>query len=205
MHYARILLSCLAIFVSVATAAEIPQGAHVLLRMENSLNSRTAQEGDYVYLRTAVPIASAGEIAVPAGSYVQGVVSEAKRSGRVEGRAQLAIRLEPLTLASGKVYKFAPHLSAVDSAETGQRVVGAENTIEQATGRGQDVERIAILAGSGAAIGGIADRSWKGAGIGAGVGSAVGLATVLLTRGKEVELRQGSTLDVVFDRPVSLE
>jgi hypothetical protein len=33
----------------------------------------------------------------------------------------------------------------------------------------------------------------------------VGLATVLLTRGKEVELRQGSTLDVVFDRPVSLE
>jgi hypothetical protein len=37
------------------------------------------------------------------------------------------------------------------------------------------------------------------------VGSAVGLATVLLTRGKEVELRQGSTLDVVFDRPVTLE
>ena len=152
-----------------------------------------------------MPIANAGEIAVPAGSYVQGVVSEAKRSGRVKGRAQLAIRLETLTLASGKVYKFAPHLSSVDSGETGQKVVGAENTVEQAPGKGQDAERIAILAGSGAGIGGIADRSWKGAGIGAGVGSAVGLATVLLTRGKEVELRQGSTLDVVFDRPVSLE
>ncbi len=205
MNYTRILLSCLAIFVSAATAAEIPPGAHVLLRMENSLNTRTAQEGDYVYLRTAVPIASAGEIVVPTGSYVQGVVSEAKRSGRVKGRAQLAIRLETLTLGSGKVYKFAPHVSAVDSGETGQKVVGAENTIEQASSRGQDVERIAILAGSGAGIGGIADQSWKGAGIGAGVGSAVGLATVLLTRGKEVELRQGSTLDVVFDRPVSLE
>jgi hypothetical protein len=205
MNYTRILLSCLAIFASAATAAEIPQGAHVLLRMENSLNTRTAQEGDYVYLRTAVPIANAGEIAVPAGSYVQGVVSEAKRSGRVKGRAQLAIRLETLTLGSGKVYKFAPHVSSVDSGETGQKVVGAENTIEQAPSHGQDVERIAILAGSGAGIGGIADRSWKGAGIGAGVGSAVGLATVLLTRGKEVELRQGSTLDVVFDRPISLE
>ena len=73
---------------------------------------------------------------------------------------------------------------------------------ESGVGRG---DRIAILAGSGAGIGGIADRNWKGAGIGAGVGSAVGLATVLLTRGKEVELRQGSTLDVVFDRPVALE
>jgi len=200
-----ILLSVLLPLASVVPAAEIPQGAHVLLRMENSVNTRTAKEGDFVYLRTAVPIASAGEIAVPAGSYVQGVVSQSKQSGRVKGRAQLAIRLETLTLASGKVYKFAPHANSVDSGETGQEVVGAENAIEQAPGKGQDAERIAILAGSGAGIGGLADRGWRGAGIGAGVGSAVGLATVLLTRGKEVELRQGSTLDVVFDRPVALE
>jgi type IV secretion system protein VirB10 len=197
-----VLLSVLA---SAASAADIPQGTHVLLRMENSVNTRTAKEGDFVYLRTAFPIANSGEIAVPAGSYVQGVVAEAKQSGRVKGRAQLAIRLETLTLGSGKVYKFSPHLSSVDAGETGQKVEGAENTVEQAPGKGQDAGRIAILAGSGAALGGIADRSWKGAGIGAGVGSAVGLATVLLTRGKEVELRQGSTLDVVFDRPVSLE
>jgi hypothetical protein len=205
MKHLSILLSLVALSPFLAVPAEIPQGAHVLLRMENSLNTRTAQEGDYVYLQTAVPIANAGAIAVPAGSYVQGVVTEAKRSGRVKGRAQLAIRLETLTLASGKVYRFAPHLSAVDSGDSGQKVAGAENAVEQAPGKGQDSERIAILAGSGAGIGGIADRSWKGAGIGAGVGSAVGLATVLLTRGKEVELRQGSTLDVVFDRPVSLE
>ena len=32
----------------------------------------------------------------------------------------------------------------------------------------------------------------------------MGPATVLLTRGHEVELRQGATLDVVFDRPVTL-
>jgi type IV secretion system protein VirB10 len=204
MQYTRVLLSFLLSLIS-AVAAEIPQGAHVLLRMENSLNTRTAQEGDYVYLRTAVPIATGGQIAVPSGSYVQGVVSDARRSGRVKGRAQLAIRLETLTLATGKVYRFSPHVSAVDAGETGQKVVGSENTVEQAPGRGQDAGRIAILAGSGAGIGGIADRSWRGAGIGAGVGSAVGLATVLLTRGKEVELRQGSTLDVVFDRPVELE
>src|ERR1700733_6506241 len=205
MKHRFILLSLLLLPAFCTVGAEIPPGAHVLLRMENSVNTRTAQDGDYVYLRTAVPIAVGGQIAVPAGSYVQGVVTEAKRSGRVKGRAQLAIRLETLTLGSGKVYRFAPHLSAVDSGETGQKVIGAENTVEQAPGKGQDAERIAILAGTGAGIGGIADRSWKGAGIGAGVGLAVGLATVLLTRGKEVELRQGSTLDVVFDRPVSLE
>ena len=189
----------------LAGAAEIPPGAHVLLRMENSINTRTAQQGDYVYLRTASPIGAGGEILVPVGSYVQGVITQAKRSGRVSGRAQLAIRLETLTLASGKSFKFSPHLSAVDSGDTGQKVVGKEGVVEQAPDHGEDAKQIAILAGSGAAVGGLADRSWKGAGIGSGVGSAVGLATVLLTRGKEVELRQGATLDVVFDRAVAIE
>src|ERR1700730_2724683 len=197
-------LACFALATFV-NAAEIPQGAHLLLRMENSLSTRTAREGDYVYLRTASPISLDGKIVVPVGSYVQGVVAQSKRSGRVTGRAQLAIRLETLTLAQGRVVKFAPHLSSVDSGDSGQKVTGNENVVEQASTRGHDAARIAILAGTGASLGGIADRSWKGAGIGAGGGSAVGTATALLTRGKEVELRQGSTLDVVFDRAVAIE
>lgn len=195
----------LALAAALTGAAEIPQGAHVLLRMENSISTRTAQEGDYVYLRTASPVAVDNQIAVAAGSYVQGVVTQAKRSGRVKGRAELAIRLETLTLADGRTYKFSPHVSAVESGESGQKVTGKENAIEQSADHAKDAERIAILAGSGAGIGGLADRSWKGAGIGAGAGAAVGLATVLLSRGKEVELKQGTTLDVVFDRPVTLE
>jgi type IV secretion system protein VirB10 len=205
MHRTSIFVPLIAVAALAAYGAEIPQGAHVLLRMENSINTRTAQEGDFVYLRTASPISMGGQIAVPSGSYVQGVVTESKRSGRVKGRAQLAIRLESLTLESGKVFKFSPHLSSVDSGETGQKVAGQENAIEQAPDTGKDAQRIAIWAGSGAALGGLTDRSWKGAGIGAGAGAAVGLATVLLTRGNEVELRHGATLDVVFDRPVALE
>ena len=188
-----------------STAAEIPQGAHVLLRMENSINTRTAQEGDYVYLRTASPIAVDGRIAVPEGSYVQGVVVQSKRGGRVKGRAQLGIRLETLTLAGGKILKFSPHLASAEDEENGQRVTAKENVIETGPNTAKDAERIAIMAGSGAALGGLTDRGWAGAGIGAGIGSGVGLATVLLTRGKDAQLRKGSTLDVVFDRPVALE
>ena len=188
-----------------AIAADIPQGAHVLLRMENSINTRTAQEGDFVYLRTASPISADGQIILPTGSHVQGVVSHTKRSGRVTGRAELGIRLETVTLGTGKVFKFAPHLNSVDAGDSGQKVTGKENAIQQEPSKGQDAARIAILAGSGAALGALVDRGVKGAGIGAGVGGAVGLATVLLTRGKEVELRQGATLDVVFDRPVAIE
>jgi hypothetical protein len=186
-------------------AAEIPKGAHLLLRMDNSINTRTAREGDYVYLRTESPVTVNGHIVVPNGSYVQGVVSRSKPSGRVKGRAELSIRLETLTLPAGTSYRIAPRLASVESGDSAQKVDNRENDIKQGGTKGKDAETIAITAGSGAAIGALADRSWKGAGIGAGVGSGVGLARVLLGRGKEVELHRGSTLDVVFDRAVTLE
>jgi hypothetical protein len=189
----------------VSAASEIPQGSHVLLRLENSVSTRTAREGDYVYLRTAVPIAANGQIVVPEGSYVQGVVTHSLRSGRVKGKAELAIRIDTLTLPSGKVIKLSPHLQSVDSEGTEQKVDPNENEIKQGSSHGADAARVAELGGTGAAIGGLATRTWSGAGIGAGAGGAVGLATVLLTRGKEVDLHRGSTMDVVFDRAVPVD
>jgi hypothetical protein len=198
-------LAILALSVPLLGAAsEIPQGSHVALRMVNSVSTRTAREGDYVYMRTATPITADGGIVVPEGSYVQAVVIHSLRSGRVKGKAELAIRIETLTLPSGKVIKVNPHLASVDSDGTDQKL-NKENDIQQGSSHGTDAETIAKLGGAGAAIGGISDRSWTGAGIGAGAGGAVGLATVLLTRGKEVELRSGSTLDVVFDRAVAVD
>ena len=197
-----LLSGCLA---TGALAAEIPAGTHVLLRMVSSVSTRTTKAGDQVYLQTASPIAGGGQMLVPVGTYVQGTVLEARRSGRVKGRAQIALHLDTLTFASGKVYQIEPHVDSVASDQNGQRVVDNEGTVKQAGNKLEDVGRIAILAGSGAGIGGIADRSWSGAGIGAGVGGAVGLATALLTRGKEIDLRQGTTLDVIFDRPLTIQ
>lgn len=198
-------LAILALSVPIFCAAtEIPKGAHVALRLVNSVSTRTAKEGDYVYMRTATPIAADGGIVVPEGSYVQAVVTHSLRSGRVKGKAELAIRIETLTLPSGKVIRMNPHLASVDSDGTDQKLK-TENDIQQGSSHGSDAVTVAKLGGAGAALGGLADRSWTGAGIGAGVGGGVGLATVLLTRGKEVELRQGSMVDVVFDRPIAVD
>jgi len=189
----------------LCAASEIPQGTHVLLRLENNVTTRTARAGDYVYLRTAAPIAANGQIVVPEGSYVQGVVTHTVRSGRVKGKAELSIRIDTMTLPSGKVIKLTPRLSSVDSDGSEQKVDQNENEIKQGSSHGADAARIAELGGTGAAIGGIASRTWTGAGIGAGIGSGVGLAVVLLTRGKEVDLHRGSTMDVVFDRSVPVD
>src|SRR5258708_30942058 len=199
---------CLAA-ITAASGAEIPKGAHALLKMVNSVSSRTAKEGDQVYLQTAVPISANDQILVPAGSYVQGTVTHTKRSGRVAGRAELAIHIDTLSFPSGKMIKLTPRMASVDSNDSDQKING-ESTIQQGGDKMKDLARIAILSGSGAAIGAIADRSadgsasLRGAGIGAGGGGAAGFATVLLIRRTEVELRGWSALDVVFVRPVHI-
>src|SRR3954451_5925384 len=118
------LLAC--VRTVAAQPSDIPKGAHVLLRMENSISTRTAGDGDFVYFRTATPIAGKGRILVPAGSYVQGVVGHVKRSGRVSGRAELAIHLETLTFPDGRVVKFTPKLSSVDPGQAGDKVKDKE-------------------------------------------------------------------------------
>ena len=138
-------------FPSSHAASVIPQGSHVLLRLVNSVSTRTAREGDHVYMRTATPIVVNGEIVVPVDSYVQGVVAHARRSGRVTGRAELAIRIENLTLPSGKAIQLSPQLSSVDSDGTDQKVETKEGAIQQGGSKGVDAERVAILTGGGAA------------------------------------------------------
>src|ERR1017187_5179991 len=129
----------------VSAAADIPQGSHVLLRLENSVSTRTAREGDYIYLRTASPIAANGQIVVPEGSYVQGVVKHSLRSGRVKGKAELAIRIDTLTLPSGKTIKLSPHLNSVDSEGSEQKVDSNENEIKQGSSHGADAAGVAEL------------------------------------------------------------
>ena len=91
-------------------AAEIPKGTHVLLRMMNSISTRTAAEGNQVYLQTATPVAVEQPHCGSAGDVCAGSVSHSKRSGRVKGRAELGIRLETMTFADGKMVKISPRL-----------------------------------------------------------------------------------------------
>jgi hypothetical protein len=43
----------------------------------------------------------------------------------------------------------------------------------------------------------------KGVGIGAAAGAAVGLGSVLLKKGPDATLRQGTTMDMILDRDLT--
>jgi hypothetical protein len=84
------------------------------------------------------------------------------------------------------------------------KVKDQEGTIQAESQKGKDATTIAETAGTGSIIGGLASGG-KGAGIGAGVGGAVGLASVLLSRGQDVRMEAGTTVEMELQRPLTLE
>lgn len=181
----------------------VPQGTRLPLILHNAITTRNAKPGDAIYLETTFPITQNSRILIPAGSYVQGEVLEAKRPGKIKGRGEVRIRMTTLIFPNGYTVK----LNAVpnNAGTGGNESVDNEGRIKGDSDKAHDAGTIMTTTGAGAGIGSIAGRSAKGAGIGAGVGAAVGLATILLTRGPELELPRGTAVDVVLDHPLYLE
>ena len=185
------------------STVEVPIGTNLPLVLHNGISTHSAKVGDPVYFETLFPIMIAGRVAIPAGSYVSGEVTETKRAGRVKGRAELMIKLNTLILTNG----YMVNLNAVPrSAGTGGgEKVDNEGKVIGDSDKAGDVGTVAKTTAAGAGIGGLATRSATGVGIGAGVGAAAGLMAVLLTRGPDAELPRGTTVDVTLNRPILLD
>jgi len=183
---------------------QVPTGTHIPLVLHNGISTRSAKPGDPVYFETLFPVMIDGRVAIPAGTYISGEVTESKRPGRVKGRAELMVKLTNMILPNA--YQVDLNASPGGAAGTGGgETMDKEDKVTGDSDKASDAGTIAKTTAAGAGIGAIASRSASGAGIGAGIGAAVGLGAVLLSRGPEAELPRGSTLDAVINRPILLD
>ena len=181
----------------------VPAGTRVLLVLKNAISSKTAQPGDAVYLQTSFPVVQDGQVVIPAGTYVQGVVDSAKRAGRIKGRAEIQMHFTRLVYPNGYMVNMASNVGASDSSDS-QKVEDKEGTVKAEGTKGRDAATIATATGTGTLIG-LGVGGGRGAGIGAGIGAGVGLLTAMLTRGNEVRFEPGSTVDMVLQRAIEID
>ncbi len=173
------------------------------LTLTQGITSKTAKEGDPVYAQTAFPVTQNNRIVIPAGTYVQGVVRRVVRPGRVKGRAELQMSFTSMILPNGYTLLLPAAVDKVPGLQT-MNTKGTEGTIEGDSSKGKDAATIAKTTAAGAGVGGIAGDG-KGAGIGAAAGAVLGLATVLMTRGPEIQLDPGSSVEMILEREITLE
>jgi len=182
----------------------IPAGTEIPLKLAQAITTRNAKVGDPVYAETAFPFTVNDRVVIPAGTYVQGRISEVRRPGRVKGRAELLMHFTSMIYRSGYTVMLPGGVENMPGADK-QDVKDKEGTIRQDGSKTDDLKTVGKVAGAGAGLGGIAGRDLKGVGVGGLAGAAAGLGYVLLTRGPDMTLPVGTSVQMVIQRNMTVK
>ena len=169
---------------SSPSAATIPAGTRVQVRMIDTVNSETSRVGDRFQASLEQDLAANGTVVAPKGANVYGRLIEAKEAGKLSGHSELRLELTGITVNQ-----------RVLPIVTGDyEVAGKSRTKDTAT-------KVGGGAAIGAIIGAIAGGG-KGAAIGAGVGGGAGTAVQVLTQGQQVNVPSETVLDFALLQPL---
>jgi hypothetical protein len=97
----------------------IPAGTTVSLALASPILASTAKAGNSVYAQTDFPVAIENRMAIPAGTYVQGVIDSVVRPAFLSPHAQFQFHFTKLIFANGYSVELEPH-PHVQGAHTSQ-------------------------------------------------------------------------------------
>ncbi|MBU6451305.1 MAG: hypothetical protein KGS72_05980 [Cyanobacteria bacterium REEB67] len=184
-----------------------PAGMTMNATLSTGISTTVARPGDMIQASLSQPLVL-GDATIPAGSFLEGTVTDAS-GGKLLGRAgTLGIKFNRLRTPDGVETPISAHLVGgigKYSNANGSDVMKGETW---KTKVGQGAIRTGIGAGAGAALGtavgaiaggghGAGTGAWSGTAIGAGVGMADSL---LLRKGKDVNIAAGTPLEIQLDQ-----
>ncbi len=165
----------------------VPAGTNLVVRIGNTIDTKTASPGDSFTGVLAHSVAVDGVVAIPSGAGVAGTVVDAKSPGRFKGEGTLSVAL------------------------TSINVHGVPTTIQSSTytqtvkGKGK---RTAVMAGggtgAGALIGGLAGGG-KGALIGGLIGAGAGTAGAAFTGNKDLQIPAESVVTFKLGNSITVK
>ena len=148
----------------------LPAGTSLVVRMGNSIDTKTANAGDTFTGTLARPVSVDGEVAIPSGAGVSGKVVDAKSPGKFKGEGVLSVALTSIDVNGSP--------TDIETSTYAESVKGKGKRTAVITGGG---------AGAGALIGGLAGGG-KGAVIGGLLGAGAGGAGSAFTGNKDLRI-----------------
>lgn len=161
----------------------VPSGTVIEARLAESLSSGSVAEGTPFAAEVTSNVSVGGNVVIPEGSSVYGVVSEVVPAKKGAGNAKMVLRFTELELPDGSTSDLTASLTQRTKSEKGRNA--------------------AIIGGSaagGALLGKIIGKDTKGAVVGSIVGGAIGTGVVLSKDGEQVNLPAGTLLAIRLDR-----
>lgn len=167
----------------------VPAGTSLVVRMGNTIDTKTAHDGDSFTGTLSQPVSVNGVTAIPSGSEVAGTVVTSKSPGRFKGEGTLSVTLTAVNIRGVS--------TPIQSSTYTQTVKGKGKRTAVMAGGGT---------GAGALIGGLAGGG-KGALIGGLVGAGAGTAGAAFTGNKDLQIAAESVVtfklgeDITVKRP----
>ncbi|MFI5103600.1 MAG: BON domain-containing protein [Terriglobales bacterium] len=164
----------------------IPAGTTLAIRLVDAIDSEKAQPGETFRATLNSPLASEGDVAIPAGYDVEGQVVDVKSAGKFAGRSELVLQLSRISVGA-KSYS-----------------IQTDQYRRQGSSRGTNTaEKVGAGAAIGAIIGGLAGGG-KGAGIGAAAGGGLGGGVQAATKGQQIKLPAETVLNFTLQSPLTV-
>ena len=179
----------------------VKAGEKVRVRLENTLNSKTARVGDTFTTKTVEPVYSSNGIEViPQGSVIEGRVTAAQKA-KNEGRpGTIDVAFTAVKLPNGRRVPINGSLSSFEEdGTTGDN----EGQVSGKKTKNRKLKFIGGGAAGGAVIGAIAGGG-TGALIGGVIGAGGGFLGDKFTKGKNAEVKEGTEFGVYLNQSIAL-
>ena len=171
----------------------------IRVRMDNTLNSKTARVGDRFTTTVTEPVYGDGVEVAPVGSKIHGRVSSVRRSGR-RTPGSISVSFNQLQLPNGARHTINGSLTTLEADDVRS---DNEGGVQGRSNRKRDAVFIGGGAATGAIIGAIAGGG-KGAAIGAILGGGLGTGARVYEKEQDAEVKSGTEFGVILNQRVSL-
>ncbi len=171
--------------VAADHTAEVAAGTSLVIRLDQPVSTRSTSVGSAISGSTIEPVVYDGEVLIPAGSPVRGVVTAISKD-------------PPLLSASFTEIEVGGEPHALDASVSGARMNVRSEMKDEAA-------KIGGGAAAGAVLGGVIGGNVKGAAIGAAAGAAAGTGVALATKESWAFLPAGSQVAVRLEGSLRLQ
>ncbi len=179
---------------------ELAEGTILRARLRGSITTAATQSGTPFTAELTEPLMHMARVVAPAGSLVQGRVTEIRGGKRIKGEAMIHLQAEELTLPDGS--RLPLRASVIDTDQTAENRTDAEGNIIRKDHPKQTLAAASLATGSAAAAGGLIAGP-AGALVGAGLGA--GVSTVLwLKQDRQTQLPADALLVLALSSPLRL-
>jgi hypothetical protein len=166
---------------------KVPKGTPIKIQVNAELNSGVNMPGDPFAAKVVEDVMRKGQVRIPAGSQIFGIVQEVRKAKRGAGKASLTVRFDKLEI--GRSFS-APIVATLSESTESKK------------------KRNAAVIGGGAAggalVGKIFGKNTKSAVLGSVVGGAIGTGVIMAKEGEQVVIPYGTELMIKLNQPVSV-